>query len=80
MQSSSVHVLLILQRSHPLTKLDGMIDSPNESSSSSSTAPELMQKVYPRTYKLRFPQLDNKDKIVSEDNMVKRFVTFPIFR
>jgi len=80
MQSSSVHVLLILQRSHLLTKLDGMIDSPNESSSSSSTAPELMQKVYPRTYTLRFPQLDNEDKRISENNKVKRFITFPMFR
>lgn len=34
---------------HELTKLDGMTDIPNESSSSDTTAPELTLKVYPRT-------------------------------
>lgn len=31
------------------TKLDGIMEIPNESSSSDSMAPELMLKLYPRT-------------------------------
>lgn len=36
-------------KNQPPTKLDGIIDIPNESSSSDSTVPELMLKEYPRT-------------------------------
>lgn len=33
-----------------LTRLEGMIENPKESSSRKSTAPEFMLKVYPRTF------------------------------
>lgn len=42
-------LIIIGREDYELTKLDGMMDIPNESSSSDTTAPVLTLKLYPRT-------------------------------